>query len=61
MEGRPAFVGKRDPPLEEEDSDVGGVVGTVESIGLRQPRAVQVTNLEEASAFLDEVGLPVVV
>jgi carbamoyl-phosphate synthase large subunit len=33
----------------------------VESIGLRQPRAAQVASLEEAWAFLDEVGLPAVI
>ncbi|TVQ53998.1 MAG: carbamoyl-phosphate synthase large subunit [Phycisphaerales bacterium] len=33
----------------------------VEAAGLRQPRAATVTNMDEASAFLDQVGLPVII
>ena len=33
----------------------------VASIGLRQPRACQISRLDEAWPFLDEVGLPVVI
>ncbi|MHC4416575.1 MAG: carbamoyl-phosphate synthase large subunit [Planctomycetota bacterium] len=33
----------------------------VESLGLRQPRARTVTSIDEASAFLDEIGLPAVI
>ena len=33
----------------------------IESIGLRQPRAITISNLDEAAEFLDEIGLPVVI
>ncbi len=33
----------------------------VDSIGLRQARAVKASNIDEASAFLAEVGLPVII
>ena len=33
----------------------------VEALGLRQPKAKTVTNLDDARAFLDEIGLPAII
>ena len=35
-------------------------IAVIQSIGLRLPRALTVTNLDEAWRFLDEIGLPVI-
>ena len=35
-------------------------IAVIKSIGLRLPRALTVTNLDEAWRFLDEIGLPVI-
>ena len=33
----------------------------ITSIGLRQPRAITISNLDEAAEFIDDVGLPVII